>query len=290
MGKSNLKHQKNVFSAVGGAVNNLLQHKQILYPFALIAFVQLLILEILYFYPRFPLNTFFAPLVSKLWSPQYMHYPANFSLLPKLFQSTQVPVYILINSFFIGVAIAIILAINNDQKINLKKIYRETWGRYVHLAVAAALMFVAIFGLFKIYSLVYSRALEIRSTTGFYFWIKSIVVVGAPFFQFLISIIVTTVFAYVIPIIVIEKKNVFTAVLLNLKLLARSCFFTFFVVAIPSVFYVLIMVIRMTLTSKLPVIDWSLGLIIINILVLILIDAIVYTALSTFYLLQKESA
>jgi len=290
MTQKTIKHQKNVISAVNGAITNLLQHKEILYPFALTAFVQLFILEILYFYPRYPLKIFFGPLVAKLWSPEFLHYPANFVLLPRLFQSTQVPLYILVNSFFIGVAIAIIVAINNDQRINLRKIYRETWGRYIHLAVACAIMFLTIFGVFKIYSLVFNRALAIHSTVGLKFWLKTIIVDGAPYIQLLISILVTTIFAYVIPIIVIDKKNVFVAIWGNFKLLARSFFFTFFVVLIPSALYVLMMLIRMNLTNKLPVLDWSMAIIVLNIFVLILIDAIVYTALSTFYLLQKESA
>ena len=287
--KKEAKQQKNVLSTIQSAVNNLLTHKEILYPFAIIAFVQLFILEILYFYPRFPLKTFFGPLVNRLWSPEFMHYPANLLLLPKLFQSVQIPLYILVNTFFIAVAVAIIVAINNDQKVQLKKIYRETWGLYIHLVVAAIITFAAIWGLFKLYALVYNRALMIRSTTGLYFWLKTTVIDGAPYFQFLISILVTAIFAYVIPIIVVDRKKVFTAIWINFKVLMRSFFFTFFVVLLPSLLYVVVLLLRIYSQDHLPSPDWRVGLIILNIVVLILIDAIVYTALTTYYLITKEN-
>ena len=287
--KKEVKYQKRVFAALQSSVNNLLLHKEILYPFAIIAFVQLFILEILYFYPRFPLNTFFEPLVARLWSPEFMHYPANLLLLPKLFQNVQIPVYIVVNSFFIAVAVAIIAAINNDQKIQLKKIYRETIGVYIHLVVAAVITFVAIWGFFKLYGMAYNRAMMIRSTSGLYFWAKAIVTHGTPYFQFLISVLVTTLFAYVIPVIALERKNVFKAVWMNFKVLFRSFFFTFFIVLIPSLLYVLVLLVRLYFQDQLPSPDWRVGLIVLNILVLILIDAIMYTALTTYYLLTKEN-
>jgi hypothetical protein len=246
-------------------------------------------LEVLYFFPRFPLKIFFEPLVTRLWSAEFMHYPANLLLLPRLFQSVQIPLYALVNSFFIAVAIAIIAAINNDQKVQLKKIYKDTLGVYIHLIVAAVITFAFIWGFFKIYGLAYNRALIIRSTSGIFFWVKAIVVHGTPYFQFLISILVTTLFAYVLPIIALERKNVFKAIWLNFKVLFRSFFFTFFVILMPSFAYVLVLLVRLYFQDQLPSPDWRVGLVILNILVLILIDAIAYTALTTYYLLTKET-
>jgi len=283
------KQTKNVLTSVTSAVSSLFTHPEILYPYAIIAFVQFLVLEILYFYPRYPLSIFFEPLITRIYSPEFMHYSANLALLPKLFQTTQVPMYILMNSFFIGVAIAIIVAINEDKKIVMKKIFNETLKSYIHLALASLVMFLVIFGIFKIYGMVTERALMIGATEGPKFLIKTIVLKGAPYFQFVISVLVTTLFAYVLPVIVVDKRKIFSALIQNFKTVFSSFFFTFFVVLIPSLLYVLILLVRMNFSSKLPAPEWQVGLIAVNILVLIFIDAVVYTAVTTYYLLQKEN-
>lgn len=286
--RDNKSPEKNVFALLGFAINTLFQNKSILQPFIFLIFFQLLILEILYFSVRFPLKAFFGPMIGKIWSEAFLHYPFNFILLPKMFQYTEFPIYIFVTSFIIGMAILALQKLNNGEEVNEKKLLKEAFGHYVHIVVAAFISFIIVMALFKLYGLVYDRAAMIRSTTGKFHLIKIIFTQGAPYFNLLLSIIGTVLFAYVIPIIVLEKKKIFSAIVLNFKNLFSSFWFTFWIVFLPSLLFVPILLLRNTtfLENILP--ELNVCMLVATIFVMVFIDAIIYTALSTYYLLKKE--
>ena len=89
------------------------EHQQIFYPFIIILFINSLILEILYFSPRYPLSIFFSPIISRIWGEQYLHYPMNLMLLPKLFYYVQMVVSLFLSSFLIVLVVDMVAAINN---------------------------------------------------------------------------------------------------------------------------------------------------------------------------------
>src|SRR3989344_2991392 len=101
-------------------VQTALQNPLALGPFITIIFINFFILEILYFSNRFPLSTFFGPIIERRWGELYLHYPLNFVVIPKLFQYFKVPLYILIVNFLIAVAIKIVVEVNSNKKISLK--------------------------------------------------------------------------------------------------------------------------------------------------------------------------
>jgi len=55
------KVPRHLIPLLKGSVDTFVNNPIILLPFLTIAFIQLLILEILYFSPRFPLSVFFNP-------------------------------------------------------------------------------------------------------------------------------------------------------------------------------------------------------------------------------------
>ena len=281
---------KKIIPLLRSTMVALVEHKIILFPFCIIAFLQLFILEILYFAPRYPLNLFFGPLIRRLWSENFLHYPLNLLLLPKLFQSIQIPLYIFVSSFLIAVAISIIASVNSDKKVQFQKAVKENLWAYVHVVIASTIIFAVVLGLFKVYGLVFNRALLIAAQSGVKFWIKQVIILGAPVINLLISIFVTVLFAYVLPIIVIERKKIFAALILNFQVLWKSFWFTFAVVLIPSLLYLPILLLRSTtpLGNVLP--DLRVILIVLSVIVMVGVDAIVYSALTTLYLLRKESS
>jgi hypothetical protein len=279
---------KNVFALLGFSINTLFQNPQILKPYIFLIFFQLLVLEILYFSIRFPLKTFFGPMIGKIWNEAFLHYPFNFSLLPKMFQYTEFPIYIFVTSFIIGMAISALHKLNNGEEVNEKTLLKESFRHYVHIIVAAVISFLVVMALFKLYGLVYDRALMIRSTAGKFFLIKVILVQGAPYFNLLLSIFGTVLFAYVIPIIIIENKKIFSALFLNFKNLMASFWFTFWIVFIPSLMFVPVLLLRNTTFLERLWPELNVVMLIATIFVMVFIDAIVYTALSAHYLLKKE--
>jgi hypothetical protein len=281
--------KRNALHLVGIAYSNILENKIILYPFCVIAFIQLLFLEILYFYPRFPLKIFFTPIIRAFFKDgSYMHYPMNMVVIPQLFQKVQVPLYILFSSFFICVAISIIAAINNDVKFKFRDMVKKTLGIYVHILVGALIAYGLYVAFSFGYEVLINRALKIRSMTGPYAMLKIMILEGTPIFNLFITSLVTTLLAYVFPTIVLERKNIFAALIANFKILFGSFWFTFFIVLLPSLFYLLIPLLNRILPfSDIP--DLRIVTLIFSVLVMTLIDAVVYTAITTYYLLRKEN-
>lgn len=160
------KTPKALIPLIRGAIDTFVIHPVIFLPYLIIAFIQLLILEILYFAPRFPLSGFFNPIVRTIWGEEFIHYPNNFVILPKLFQYAQVPLYIFVSSFLIAVSIASIALINDGEHVKFSLSCRKVLPQYVHIFVGALLLFSCFYGLNKLYGLMIIRALQISSTSG----------------------------------------------------------------------------------------------------------------------------
>jgi len=280
--------ERKILPLLSNTLYILRENKIILFPYMIILFLQLLLLEILYFFPRYPLNKFFNPIVSKLWSDHYLHYPLNFVLLPKLYQYLLIPSHIFLNSLLICMSIIIISNINNSKHSSIKKVFIDAISRYVHIVVATILSFILVISFFRIYEIFYDRASIIRSSSGIYFIIKSVIMVGAPYINLVLSVFATAIFVFLLPLIMIDKKNVFAAIIANFRLLRGSFWYLFFVILIPSVMYIPILLLR----NSLPVVDTNPG-IIISVLILsaifmVAIDAMIYTSITSYYLLLKE--
>jgi len=284
---------KNPFSLLKTSLYALSTHPAILFPFGLLAFIQLLILEILYFAPRYPLAIFFGPIIRRLAGESYMHYPQNFVLLQKWFAESwiQIPVYILFYSVGIGMAVLIISDINSQRKVRLPEIFKRTFAVYAHLMVAAGVTVGILYGFSVLYGLVMQRALQIRSISGIYFYIKMAVIYGAPLFQLLFSGIVTAALAFVIPLIMLEKRNVFSALWLNFRRYGRDLFTIFLVVFLSGLIYVPILLLKYFQQWYQAVrIPELLGVVaVLGVIVLFFVDAIQVTAITTYYLLDQET-
>lgn len=281
------KDQPKVFTILRSSINTLFSTSAIVFPFSIILFAQLFMLEILYFIPQWPLNVFFGPVISKLWSVTYMHYPFNLALLPKLFYYAQIPAYILLSSFLICVGISAIMKTNNDEEVKIGAIFKQLLPSYVYIVVTAIITFFFIKLFVEGYDLIYQRAESIRSQTGPFYWIKTTIIVGAPYFKVLLNVVGTTLFAYVFPLIVIEKRNIFSAILLNLRYVLTAPFKTFLIVLIPTLLYVLILLSRNHIPFEAQIPEMRVLSIVVSVLVMVFIDAIVYTSITTFYLIRK---
>lgn len=281
---------KNIFNVLKSAVHVLIENKKILLPFTLIVFIQFIVLEILCFAPQFPLNQFFAPLIRKLWSEAFLHYPNYYLLLPKLFQYSQFALYIFLNAFLIGIAIAAIKSINDGKSVVYKKIVRENMDRYLHVCILASLIFIIIMCTVKGYGFLIERAEKIQSTSGSFYLIKRIVIDGASYFNLIISAFVTTIFAYVLPIIIIERKKVSSAIIQSFKISKGNFWDTFLIVLIPTLLFAPILLLRSSIPPLPAIPEAKLFILGLSVIAATIIDAVIYTALTSVYLLKKETA
>ncbi|MBI5150115.1 MAG: hypothetical protein HZA28_05005 [Candidatus Omnitrophica bacterium] len=286
------KSSKQIGKILKESVNAFVANPVILFPFITTAFIQLLVLEVLYFSAQFPLVYFFGPVISRFYGETYLHYPQHLLILPQWLQTSQYLIFIFINGFLIAVAIEIIKNINLGKKTSFPDALRVTLPQYVHVCIAAILSFVLYFGLANLHGAVIARALHIRSQGGVFYWIKAAVVYSAPYINLLIGVLVTAIFAFVLPIIVIERKKVFAAIIENFKHMKSSFGFIFPIVLVPTLFYIPILLLQTNLSAVASLTFEGIRLLclVLGIFVMALIDATVYTAVTTHYLLKKENS
>ena len=283
---------RNPFTILKSSFNSIIQHPIILFPTATLAFIQFFLLEILYFSPQKPLSIFFGPLIKVIWSEEYMHYPQNLILLPKIFYYVQIFVYMLVGSFLLALTSKIVFILDEHPRVNFKIAFKETFALYIHIFVASLISYI----LFQLFASGYVKAVDVLINIKFWgeggaFWNKTLLWT-VPYFQFFFGILASTVFVYVIPIIVIEKEHVFIALLRNLKILYHALPTTLLIVGLPSLFYLPILALRNNVPLLMHVLapEVQILVIILSLIVSMAIDLIILVSTTTLYLFVKENS
>ena len=283
---------KKIFPTLGSAITTLFGNKEIMFPFIVICFIQLFVLEFLNFVHRAPFNTFFAPIIRKIYGEIYLHYPLNFTLLPQLFQYVQIGFYVFVSTFLIAVALKAIVELESGKETGLTfgSLAKKTLSSYVSLVLAGLLVLAVILLSFKLFDKIYARAVLISATGGIKFAVKAVIIYGKPFFYLLLNAISTALFAYVIPIIIVDKRKIFSAVWMNFKMLFKAPWFTFCIVAVPYLFLLPVLLLKYInfLGNEYPEIKF--WLLVVDVLIMVAIDAVVYTSLTMFYIIKKGEA
>lgn len=278
------------FLILRATANLLTSHKKILHPSLLLLFINLFILEFLYFIPHFPLKVFFGPLVEKIWGEAYLYYPLDLVLLPKLFYYAQMAVYFVIGSFLLGVTVHMVNAANNDERLSFKSAIIKTLPVYLNIFLASLLSFILFQCINFILGLLVFRAGKIQSVSGLAVGIKKVIIFGAPYMQFMFGLLVTIILAYLIPIIVLERKKIAQSIVLNLKSLGSSLWLTVMIVVIPTIFYLPILLIRnnigILVYKSIP--EVQIVVIALSVLATVAINMVITTSTTLLYLYKKD--
>jgi hypothetical protein len=269
-----------------------LEHQQIFYPFIIIVFINLFVLEILYFSPRYPLSIFFAPIVSRIWGEEYMHYPMNLMLLPKVFYYAQMVIFLFFSSILTALVADMVSAINNEKTVDFKSSLRKSLPGYVYIVIYSLLSLLLFQAFDSGYGLLMHRAFKIHSTTGVFFWIKQSIVYVAPYGSFLYSIFVTALLIYIPVLIILEKKKFLGAFLTNFKVLFGSFWLTFALILIPTLFHIPLLLIRDNVGSlaKITSPEIQVAVIVLSVFVTTAINIFIMATVTTYYLYKKENS
>lgn len=277
-------------SLINAAFKVLLKNPVIIFPFYCLAFVQLLFIEIIYFTTRYPLSALFGPIIKKTAGPMFLHYPFNYLLLSKWFSSLEIWIYIFISCIFYGAAVEVIYLINSDKAIDYKKVFQKVLSSYFHLIASMILVVISIKSIMFLYGELVKMAIHFPST-GFINIIKIFILRGAPFIQLLLGTFVSVIFAFLVPIIVVEQKKIIPALALNFKKYAHlwgAIFIVLLITEIPYLPFVLIHASRLDESLAIKIPEMSGIYLIVSTLVLVLIDVLQYTAITLCYLFKKE--
>lgn len=283
---------KRPIALLKSSLTTLLSNPPLLFPFLCVGFIQLFLLEIIFFSTRHPLNVFFGPIIKRLEGEIFLHYPFNFLVVMKWWQNSllQSTLYIFVTSLFIGMAIVTIEAININRTINYSAFLRKALRSYVHIFVAASLTVATMFFFSSLHGVVLGRAMAIKSVSGKFFLLKQAVLWSAPYVNLLVAVFVTSIFIFLIPIIILDGKKITSALVTNFRVLGRSWGVTLGIIFLSSLLYIPAILLKtfspMFQKNILPEL-WPL-IPLFTILSSLFIDAIQYTAITTLYLLTKE--
>ena len=172
----------------------LQKNPTILFLFLILGILDGIALTILFFAPIPPISNLLAPIIRTFWSDQYLHYPSNFLLLPKLFGHAHFLISTIIGVFISGIIIKKIEADNQEQKISTLVAAGDVFKKYVSLVVA----WLISYGVFML------------SLKGFLYLLPPIMtirLVGS----FVLSLLVQSIIAFLLPSVVLVNRNFFYA-------------------------------------------------------------------------------
>ncbi len=280
-------------SLIAASFDTLLKHPIILFPFCILAFLKLFALEIIYFIPRWPLNILFAPIVRTLWGEQFLHYPINFLLIPKLFYYTQLLLYVLIEALLTAASCVLIYNINEGKPTNLKTVFKKTFKKYIEIFCIAIITIGCFFILRSLYGFIVAKIATSQIGAEIYFvgLIKKGLAYTLPYGKFFLGILVELLFVYAIPILILNDKKLLSALGSNFKFLKNTYIITFMLVALPALLLLPLLYMNMKIAI---LIDKTSPAIILalaasEVVLTLFINAFTTTMIVSFYLSKRKT-
>lgn len=179
----------------------LQKNPTVLFLFLILGIFDGVALTILSFAPIPPVSHLLAPIIRTFWSDQYLHYPSNFLLLPKLFGHAHFLISTIFGVFISGMIIKKIEADNQGQKISTLSAAGYVFKKYISLVVVWLISYGAFTLSLKgsLYILPPNVTIQLVSS-------------------FILSLMVQSVVAFLIPSLIIVNRNFFYAFWNGLKM------------------------------------------------------------------------
>lgn len=272
------------------AFEALLKKPVIFTPFVIIGLLECLALELAYFSVRFPLAVVFAPIIKKFFGETFLHYPANLTILSKLFYSAQTGIYIFAGTLLTAVAVQVFVNIRTGHPVIIKAIVNSAAKKYVTFACYGVIYIVLMTVLERGEGFVLLKGSRYISRHFFSISpvIYSTLAVSALFFTF---VIVQAFLVLTIPIIIVEKKPLFRAIIGSIAMGARNFIKIFCLIAVPYLFYLPVIMtdtfLNTIMDKTFPEISFYITL--LNIVTAVFVDSFVIVSVTQFLLATKKT-
>lgn len=208
----------------------------ILLPFIVVAFLECLSLEFLYFSTRAPLSFVANPIIRKFFGEAFIHYPGNLAIVPQLFYYKQMAIYIILGVLLTAISINIFKNIKNGLPVTARAMVKNSLHSYFSFLIYGILVTVLMFLLKTADLFVLPKVLN-RISTYFFNIPDSIYNITVMLSLFFTNMILQVFLIATIPVIVIEKKRLFKALAKSIALGARNFFTVFALMFLPFFIY-----------------------------------------------------
>ncbi len=235
-------------------------------PFLLVGIFDFLALTVLYLAPTPPFSYILGPIIERLWSWRYLHYPENFVLLPKLFHHAHNVIISTVGVFVTGLAIKRIELATAEGRSREKtfSLAQVVSKRYFSLIVAWIFSYI-------LFTFILKLVLPLVPRIGIF----------QIFATFLFGLILQALFAFFLPAILLLEKGIWKGFLLGLKNLG----YTMLVLLIPMFIMILLSFVK----SFMPYFvqgypEGVLWVLAVGIVVTLIVDIIVTSATTILFL------
>lgn len=256
----------------------------IILPFFVTAVFNAVALTILFYSPRYPLSKIFAPLIKAFSNLRYLHYPANFLLLPKMFYYMQIGIMLTVGVLMFGMAVNLIFQVSAGEKPRITGSLNKSVRRYFTLAGIWIITFIISFAVIR-----GSMWLVVKTFSGSALFPILVRVVRYSGYLFVLIFEAFLVFSY--PAAIIEKRKLFGSIKRSFFASKRVFLTMFILIAAPRFFEVLLILSRIRLMSyafrNFP--EAALIVLGLGIAVAFVADFLVMTSITNLFILTKET-
>jgi hypothetical protein len=218
------------------AFRTMVEEPAILMPFVIVAFLEGLCLIIVSFFPSPPLSLVFAPIIRKFFGEAYLHYPNNLVLLSTLFYYIDTLTYAFVAIALSAISVNIFKNIKMRIPYTITALIRNTLKKYVSFLLFGLLMVFLLIFLKRVDTFLYNKimrfAAEFAPNAARRFY-----PVGLMLLLYVSNIVIMVFFVCTIPLMVLQKKRLFKALLRSVYLGLRHFFQIFALLFVPFLVY-----------------------------------------------------
>jgi len=235
---------KGLFAIWKPAIGLLVKEPRVLVPFCLLAIVETFALWFLSCSPHFPINFIMAPPIMSIWGPTYLHYPYLYELLPRMFYYAKIVIGVMVGALTSGMAVLVVYYFKKNRRVDLKEIFFKVLKRYVSLFLLAIILFSCVHFVMKEPSVLLLKYFFAKHAKLLFLGPKFWFAIFLPALQFMMAVILQSLFVYSIPYIVIKEKKFLAALISGIVLFFKKFLVTFMAVLVPMFLYIPVTMIR----------------------------------------------
>jgi hypothetical protein len=228
----------------GKTIQSIKDNPVLFLPFGVFATFEFISLIIVYFAPRMPLKLLFGPPIKALWGERFLHYPANFILMPKLVSLARIGLTVIIGSLLTGIATILVYNLYKNTKINLKSAFKLALKKYVSLFTIVLLFTLIFYFLDKLTSKLLVKYFVSGHTRLLFLsariWLGPILTC----LSFAIAVIIQSAFIYAIPILLIEEETLTKSIIKSFGLFKKLFVKTLLLAGLPMLTYIPVVVLQ----------------------------------------------
>lgn len=282
---------KSLLNTYLQSIQTLKSQKKIIWPFLIFASIEVIFLTLIYLAPRTPFSVILAPPIRTFRGEMFLHYPANFLLIPEASSFIRSYMTVFIGSLLSGTAVLMIFqAYRNENAsflVSLRSASRKYWQLFFtifSLSIILHYLYKAVtFFIYGYFSAGHTKLLGI----SFNVWRGPILIFISVFFLLMLQAL----YLYAVPMLMIGNKKLLGALRGSLMFFVKYPRQTLLIAALPFLIYIPIIILQYRTEYLINNVFPEIVLYVAYasaILSSLVIDVLVTTSASIFYLNNKE--